>query len=462
MSEGRSFKFVFWVFLICCAMAGVQFVYSIQFSIGGPLLTQRFQLSNSMLAVILTTSGAISGFIVQPIVGVYSDTCESRFGRRRPFILGGAILCVIGMFFVGNSASIGIALGDNDAGTHPMDHKFGLIIAIGFLWVINMSVNAMQGPARALIADLLPSDQLQFGNAVLTATTGLSNVIAYLIGAQVLMVDDPYRVLFMIGCVFTSICTIPTLIAAKETQYVPTEVVSRNPAAAFLKIGRSFVTMPNVVVRIFIVFFFSWCAYSPFMIYLTIYFGKNVITDPNQYNHGVQIGFYALALNAAVSFFYSVSQTPLLKQIGIKPTYFVSQVIATICFTLMWILSIKGAISIPVALILTALVAINFTAFNSIPFALLADSVASSEMGLYMGVLNSAATVSQVATNMLAGNVIVARENQNVAWALCFGAALSAVASMLVWIIKTPEKMERERAVSVGERQPLIKSDAIN
>ncbi len=46
-------------------------------------------------------------------------------------------------------------------------------IAIAFLWVINISVNMMQGPSRAIIADLLPADSQQLGNAILTASTGM-------------------------------------------------------------------------------------------------------------------------------------------------------------------------------------------------------------------------------------------------------------------------------------------------
>jgi len=425
-------------------MAGVQFVYSIQFSIGAPLLTQRYKLDNSMIAIILTTSGAVSGFLVQPIVGVYSDTCASRFGRRRPFILGGAILVVFAMFLVGNSVQIGIFLGDNDKGEHPMDHKFGLSIAIAFLWVINMSVNAIQGPARALIADLVPADSQQFGNAVMTATTGLSNVIAFLIGAQVLSQPDPYRILFMIGCGFTLICTIPTLIVAKETPFVAKEVVSRSPIAAFAKIGTSFVTMPNSVVRIFIVFFFCWCSYSPFMIYLTTYYGDDVV-GKDDYNHGVQLGFYGLAANAALSFAYSVAQTPILKLVGIRPTFFLAQVSGAICYGAMWWVYIENHMTIPIAIVLTTFVAISFTAFNSIPYALLADSVPNEKMGLYMGVLNSAATLSQVFTNIVAGKLIVAYKNEDVAWALLFGSALAAASSVLVWILRTAEKSDESK-----------------
>lgn len=451
----NSLKFTLWVFLLCGAMAGIQFVYSIQFAIGGPLLNQKYHLSTAIIPIILTTSGAISGFIVQPIVGVYSDNCASKFGRRRPFILGGLIFSIIGMFLVGNSVDIGNALGDKADGSQSGDHVIGLSIAITCLWVINISVNAMQGPARALIADLLPQESQQLGNAILTATLGFSNIIANVVGAQFLTVPDSYRIVFMIGCGFTTLCTLPTLIIAKEPYYEPLENESNSPLKVFAKIGTSFIAMPNVVVRIFIVFFLSWCAYSPFMVYLTLYFGYNVVNsgdDQDKFNHGVQLGMYGLAIFAGISFIYSLVQTPLLKVAGIRPTFFMTQILATVCYGALWFFSYNGSITIAIALVFTGLVGINFTANNSIPFALLADSVPNNKVGLYIGVLNSAATTSQVITNTLAGKVVVANLHDNVAWALALGAGISAGASLFIWILKTPNTSNRP---NTNEYEPI-------
>ena len=36
-------------------------------------------------------AGPLSGLIVQPVVGMLSDKSKSRYGRRRPFMLGGAV-----------------------------------------------------------------------------------------------------------------------------------------------------------------------------------------------------------------------------------------------------------------------------------------------------------------------------------------------------------------------------------
>lgn len=54
--------------------------------------------------------GPISGLIVQPLMGVFSDHCHSRLGRRRPFIIAGVLLIVFGLMLIANSAYIGRTL----------------------------------------------------------------------------------------------------------------------------------------------------------------------------------------------------------------------------------------------------------------------------------------------------------------------------------------------------------------
>jgi hypothetical protein len=124
------------------------------------------------------------------------------------------------------------------------------------------------------------------------------------------------------------------------------------------------------MIRIVLVFFFSWAGFSPFMIYVTNFFGQNVYhgnssTDVERFRYGVKIGMYALAIFAAVQLVYSLIMPEIIKRIGIKLSYFFSQIIAGTCLLLfIWF---HDPI---VAIVLTACVAINFTSFNSIPFGL--------------------------------------------------------------------------------------------
>jgi len=450
-----SISFGLWVFAVCFAMAGVQFVYSIQFALGVPFFSQRFKLPNSVISVILGTAGPISGFIVQPIVGVYSDHCTSKFGRRRPFILGGSIGSVIGMLVISNSVILGQLMGDETSSPDPHKHIAGVTLAIVGLWIINLAANVMQGPGRALIADIIPPESQNLGNAMVVNTMAMANIIANVVGAQFLETSDPYRYLFFIGAAFTGLACIPTLIVAREIPYSPEKKESISPVAVFKKIGIAFSTMPSSVLRIAIVFFFSWCAYTPFMVFGTSYFAINVFhgdpnSDDSNYQQGVKWGMYSLAISAAVSFIFSVIIPFVLRLIGVKITYFFSQMISAVALVMLLYTSEAHKLTLVIAIALSAAISINFTTFNSVPFAMLAETVQNSEAGLYMGVLNSASVVSQTITGIIAGQ-IVGFKHQDVAWGIGFGGILSLLAGLLVPILPLPKKRE-----SVEETVPLI------
>jgi len=66
-----------------------------------------------------------------------------KFGRRRPYILLGAILSSLALFFVPYS---------------PFSW-----VAAGFLWILDASINISMEPFRALLADNLPKSQRSFG-----------------------------------------------------------------------------------------------------------------------------------------------------------------------------------------------------------------------------------------------------------------------------------------------------------
>uniref|UniRef100_A0A453IVP1 Major facilitator superfamily (MFS) profile domain-containing protein n=1 Tax=Aegilops tauschii subsp. strangulata TaxID=200361 RepID=A0A453IVP1_AEGTS len=90
---------------------GVQYGWALQLSLLTPYV-QTLGLSHALTSF-MWLCGPIAGLVVQPCVGLYSDKCTSRWGRRRPFILTGCILICIAVVVVGFSADIGAALGDS-------------------------------------------------------------------------------------------------------------------------------------------------------------------------------------------------------------------------------------------------------------------------------------------------------------------------------------------------------------
>lgn len=131
-----------------------------------------FALQNANTSRIFSTLGAepdnlalfwsaapITGLIVQPIIGFYSDrTWHPTWGRRRPYFALGAIL-----------ASIGLCL---------MPNAYVLWMAVGTLWIMDASINISMEPFRAFVGDMLPPSQRTTGFAMQSFFIGIGAIVA--------------------------------------------------------------------------------------------------------------------------------------------------------------------------------------------------------------------------------------------------------------------------------------------
>jgi len=130
-----------------------------------------FALQNANVSRIFETLGAdkhaipllwiaapLTGLIVQPIVGYFSDRTWGRLGRRRPYFLAGAICASLALFVMPNSPY--------------------LWVAAGMLWIMDASINVSMEPFRAFVGDMLPADQRTKGFAMQSFFIGAGSVIA--------------------------------------------------------------------------------------------------------------------------------------------------------------------------------------------------------------------------------------------------------------------------------------------
>lgn len=391
----------------------------------------------------MATAGPISGFIVQPIVGVVSDSYTGRLGRRRPFILFGTIFCAVGMALIGLCVKLGALLGDNVNGEDPHDHTWAILLAMLGLALMNLMVNVMQGPARTLVNDVVPEEKLQLGNAMVSTVMGLANIIANIIGALFITVKDPYFFLFILGVEFVIFSLIPTMFSVNEKQYRrPAGVPRQSIGGVFKKIIIGFKSMNRPIFKIVALYFFSWAAYAPMMVSLTTFFQNNLFKDDE--TEGLKMGLYASACFAAASFLYSLVLPLIIKGVGVKVAYLSSQVIATGCYVSLFFLdSFPAEHRLVIAIVLASLVSFNYTSFNSIPFALMSDLVASEDAGLFMGVLNSASVVAQTASVYIAAGLIAAFD-QNLAYGISWGAVPSVAACICVFFLETKKQNAME------------------
>jgi len=163
---------------------------------------------------ILWVAAPLTGLIIQPIIGYFSDrTWHPKLGRRRPYFLVGAILASLALIIMPNS---------------PM-----LWFAAGMLWIMDASINVSMEPFRAFVGDNLSDEQTTKGFAMQSFFIGigayvaskLPNMLTYLGVANTAsegIIPDSVKYSFYIGGAAFFIAVLWTVIFSKE--YTPEEM----------------------------------------------------------------------------------------------------------------------------------------------------------------------------------------------------------------------------------------------
>jgi maltose/moltooligosaccharide transporter len=163
----------------------------------------------------LWIAGPVTGLIVQPLIGHYSDRTWGRFGRRRPYFAAGAVLAALAL------------LGLPQAGV--------LLIAAAFLWLLDASLNVAMEPFRAFVGDMTPDDQRAQGFALQTWFIGAGAVIGSVLPALFTwagiantapegVVPDSVRLSFTIGAAAMVLAVAWTAFSVRE--YNPEEMAA--------------------------------------------------------------------------------------------------------------------------------------------------------------------------------------------------------------------------------------------
>jgi solute carrier family 45, member 1/2/4 len=124
-------------------------------------------------------AGPLSGLIMQPIVGVIADRSKSRYGRRRPFMVGGTILVSLCLLLLGWTREV-----VNMFVTEKEAIREGtIVLAVLSIYGIDFAINAVQASCRGLIVDTLPIPKQQLGSSWASRMVAVGHLVGYGAGA---------------------------------------------------------------------------------------------------------------------------------------------------------------------------------------------------------------------------------------------------------------------------------------
>ena len=93
------------LFVITSLVCGLEFCTASAFTYIPPILLKAGISESSMTW--LMGCGPLLGFLLCPVVGHASDRCRSRYGKRRPFIVGFCLTIIICLILIPQSEAIG-------------------------------------------------------------------------------------------------------------------------------------------------------------------------------------------------------------------------------------------------------------------------------------------------------------------------------------------------------------------
>jgi maltose/moltooligosaccharide transporter len=410
---------------------GIQFSFGLQQANMSPIY--QYLGADEAKLPLLWLAGPVTGLLVQPIVGAMSDGTISRWGRRTPYFLIGAILCSLGLLLMPQSPT--------------------LWFAAGLLWILDAANNVTMEPYRAYVSDRLNRDQHSLGFLTQSAFTGLAQTLAYLAPSLLVWagmnkdavagnhIPEVTFWAFMIGAVLSSLTVwwsvhkVPEL-PLSEAEIAAIRARPKGVGAVFAEIWHAIREMPPVMRRLWWMKLFQWYGMVCYWQYVVAALAKTMFNTSDPQSAGFrdasllngQIGgFYN-----AVAFVAAFALVPVVRRFGPKPVHAVCLLAAAAGMWALPGIREKAWLFVP-------MVGIGF-AWASImgnPYVMLAGAIPPERAGVYMGIFNMFIVIPmliQAVTLPLIYHSLLGGQPDNV---LRLGGVLLACAAVAVMFVDT-------------------------
>ena len=157
----------------------------------------------------------LMGLLVQPVVGTLSDKTWTRFGRRLPYLIAGALVAVIVMCLLPNAGSFGLGISS------------AIIMGLVALMLLDTSINMAMQPFKMLVGDMVNEKQKGLAYSIQSFLCNAGSVVGFVfpfllawIGIQATAPDGvvPQTVIwsFYIGAAILMLCVLYSLVKIKE------------------------------------------------------------------------------------------------------------------------------------------------------------------------------------------------------------------------------------------------------
>lgn len=432
---------------------GLQFAWQMRIILSGPV-TEGLGASPFIYGLIWL-AGPFTGMVVQPLVGALSDKTVSPLGRRRPYLLGGALLASLALLIFPNSGGIAEGLASL-TGLH-LPAVTGLLIAAIMIWVIDACVNVAQGPYRALIPDVVPEEQYSIANSYISLAIGLGSVVAagtapFLKWAFGYQMSIPAQ--FVMAALAFTLGMIWTCITIKESkrEYENKQETVQNNLSFWQSLKEFFALSPEVS-KICTMQFFTWIGTMCMMIFFTQYAVHTIYCVPDLTTvsestkelyaqatlTGTNFSSICFAIFNLICFIVAIPIGFLSAKFSNKKVHIISIITMILAYLGMFFAKDPKAVAA-----LMGLSGIGWASICALPFAMLSQFIKKGTEGSVMGIFNIFIAGPQVFVCTLVAWIIskcsftMGSDYINYHWEYAFviGAVCLAVAAVIASMVK--------------------------
>lgn len=361
---------------------GIQFSFGLQQSNMSPLY--KYLGADAGSLPLLWLAGPITGLLVQPVIGALSDRTDSRWGRRTPYFLAGALLCSLGLI--------------------AMPFSPTLWFAASLLWILDTANNVAMEPYRAYVSDRLLASQHGLGFLSQSAFTGLAQTLAYLTPSILVWlgmdgnatnshnIPQITIVAFLIGAVFSfstvwwSVRSTPELpLSDAESRALRERATGMR--ATLAEIAGAVRHMPPVMRRLWWMKLFQWYGMLCYWIYIVpslaaTMFGSSGGSSASLRDAGLLNGKIGGFYNF-VAFAAALAMVPFARRWGARNVHAVCLALAGVGMWSIPAIHQTGWLFVPMIG-----VGLAWASMMGNPYILLAGAIPPERAGVYMGIFN--------------------------------------------------------------------------
>jgi maltose/moltooligosaccharide transporter len=431
---------------------GVQFSFGLTQTAVNPLFLLLGADAHNL--PILNIAGPITGLLIQPFIGAMSDkTWSPRWGRRKPFVLGGGLVCVVILFLF------------------PL--VSALWMAVVCLWLVDAGNNTAMEPYRALISDRLRKVQIPQGFLIQSMFTGAGAVLAnlslyffqkVLTGSSDAGVPTWVFVCFWLGAVcclvtITIAMTRTKEIAPSDEELEEIRTQSKGIGATLADVARAVKVMPIGMHKIGLAFLFQWYAMFIYWQFVSVSVAESVFNAaPGTPGYEEAAGWTGL-MNGAYNFVTMVSALfllPLCHRYGGKRVHAGTLALAGLSLAALSTINNQLLTLVPMIGL-----GICWASMVGVPYLMVASMVPRERTGVYMGILNMMIVVPMLIQTLTFGwifdNLLDSRGTNAI---LLAGVLLGCAALSMLWV-NAPHGDEDSSVMPLAGRREITVYDRV-